>query len=127
MFRGNSFKGMVFNHRSKFLAVLSAWFVNLGMKIRVVKVQSLGKYNIHAVFNDGTEGDYDVSDMAGKGLFKIWETPGYFDRVFINPDNNAIAWNEDLEIDTLNCYLHIKGISFDEYRVLSKQNTYAFS
>jgi hypothetical protein len=97
------------------------------MKIKVVRVQSLGKYKIHAVFNDGVVGDYDISDLAGKGVFQIWETPGYFDRVFINPENNAIAWDEELEIDTLNCYLHIRNISFEEYRKLYKQNQYAFS
>jgi len=97
------------------------------MKIEVVKVTSLGKYKIHAVFNDGTEGDYDLSDLAHKGVFKIWEEPGYFDKVFINPENKAIAWNEELEIDTLNCYLHIKNITFEEYKKLINKGKYAFS
>jgi len=97
------------------------------MKLKVIRVQSLGGYKIHAVFNDGVEGDYDVSDLAGKGIFKAWERPGFFEKVFINPENNAIAWNEELEIDTLTCYLHIRGISFEEYRTLLKENKYAFS
>ena len=97
------------------------------MRIKVTSVKALEKYKIHASFNDGTEGVYDLSNCAGKGVFKVWEEPGYFDKVFINPENNAIACDDYLEIDTINCYMHVKGITIDEYREMFKENNYAFS
>jgi Protein of unknown function (DUF2442) len=95
------------------------------MDIKIISVKPLEKYKIHAVFNDGIEGVYDLGDMAGKGVFKIWEQPEYFNKVYINPENNAIAWNDQLEVDTLNCYLTIRGISFEEYKALNKDQQYA--
>lgn len=95
------------------------------MRIQVTAVKALDKYKIQVAFNDGTQGIYDLSDCAGKGVFKVWEQPGYFNKVFINSENNAIAWDDQLEIDTFNCYLTIKGISFEEYQAMYKDQHYA--
>ncbi len=97
------------------------------MRIKVISVKALEKYKIFVSFNDGTEGIYDLSDVAGKGVFKAWDDGDYFNRVFINPENDAIAWDDYLEIDSLNCYLHIKGITWEQYKEMSQQNKYAFS
>ena len=95
------------------------------MNIRATSVKALEKYKIYVSFNDGTEGIYDLANCAGKGVFQIWEEDGYFNKVFINPENNAIAWDEELEIDTFNAYLNIRGISFDEYKMMNKEVVYA--
>jgi hypothetical protein len=97
------------------------------MSLKIISVKALERYKIYAEFNDGTKGVYDLSDLAGKSAFKIWEQPGYFNKVFINPENNAIAWNEMVEIDTLNCYLHIRNISFEEYRAMNKEQNHAIN
>jgi hypothetical protein len=97
------------------------------MSLQVISVNALEKYKIHAVFSDGAEGVYDLSDLAGRGVFQVWEKPGYFDKVFINPENNSIAWDQMLEIDTLNCYLHIRNISFEEYKAMNKDQKHAIS
>jgi hypothetical protein len=97
------------------------------MKLKATSVKALEKYKIYVTFNDGTEGMYDLNSCAGRGVFLVWEQPGYFDKVFINPENNAIAWDEELEIDTLNAYLHIKNISFEEYREMNKEEKHAIS
>ncbi|MGI8951035.1 MAG: DUF2442 domain-containing protein [Chitinophagaceae bacterium] len=94
---------------------------------KLISVKTIEKYKIHVQFNDGTEGIYDVSDLAGKGAFKSWDIDNKFFKVFINPETNVIAWDEMLEIDTLNCYLQIKGITFEEYKKISNQNKHAFS
>jgi len=97
------------------------------MELAITTVYALEKYKIFASFNDGTEGVYDLNSCAGKGVFKFWDEDDNFSKLVINPENNVIAWNEMLEIDTLNCYLHIKGISFEEYKILTKEKSYAFS
>jgi hypothetical protein len=95
------------------------------MDIKIIKVESLGKYKIYALFNDGTEGVYDIGHLSGKGIFKFWKKGDNFSKVFINPENNAIAWSESLGIDTLNCYLKLKGIDFNTFKSITETEKYA--
>jgi hypothetical protein len=67
------------------------------------------------VFIDDTKGDYDISHLAGKGVFKSWDTDNNFYKVTINPESGAITWPGDLDIDTVNVYCKIKGISVNAY------------
>lgn len=90
---------------------------------KIISVKALGKYKIQAKFNDGTEGVYDLSDMAGKGVFKSWEEDDNFNKVFINPESGAVTWPGDIDIDTLNLYCNIKGIDIDDF--IKNQKPYA--
>ena len=85
------------------------------MRIQVTSVKPLGKYKIHVAFNDGTQGIYDLSDCAGKGVFKTWDEDDNFSKVFINKENGAITWPGEIDIDTLNAYFIINNISPEEY------------
>jgi hypothetical protein len=83
------------------------------------------KYRIRIKFNDETEGVLDLSDIAGKGVFKSWDTENSFDKVFISNETGTITWPGDIDIDTLNCYLQIKGISYEQYKILQEKQTHA--
>ena len=74
--------------------------------IRPTNVQALAKYRIWLEFDDGVSGEIDLSDVAGNGVFKIWDEPGYFEKVHIAP-HRAIAWDDDVELcpDTLHSEL----------------------
>ena len=97
------------------------------MDIVINKIKVIDKYKISVSFDDGTEGIVDLSHLAGKGIFRYWDEGDNFEKVFINQENNAIAWNDAIEIDTLNCYLTIRGIDFNEYINSTKKDNYAFS
>ncbi len=95
---------------------LKYYFLILNMqfpKIRVVKI--IKKYLLHVEFNDGTEGVYDVSHLAGKGIFATWDVDNNFDKVFISEKSGAITWPGELDNDTINIYCKIKGIEVEEY------------
>jgi hypothetical protein len=62
-------------------------------------------------FTDGTQGVYEVSDLSGQGVFKIWDIDNNFFKVFINKESGAISWPGEIDIDTINAYCSIKGIS----------------
>jgi hypothetical protein len=70
-----------------------------------VEVSSLGKYKIKIRFSDGTEGIMELSELANKGVFKTWEENELFDKIYINKESMAIAWNEELEICPTSVYL----------------------
>ncbi len=95
------------------------------MKLKATSVKALGKFSLQIEFNDGTSGIYDVSSLAGTPVFNPWENEDVFFNVFINPENNAIAWNNEMEIDTLTAYLEIKGISFQQYAEQNRNLSYA--
>ena len=82
-------------------------------KIKLVK--AIAKYKLHVEFDDGTEGVYDVSHLAGQGIFKAWDVNNNFDKVFISKESGAITWPGELDIDTINIYCKIKSIEVDEY------------
>lgn len=82
---------------------------------KVTHVKTLEKYKIEVYFNDGTKGIYDLSHLAGKGIFKMWDKEINFQKVFINKESGAISWPEEIDLDTLNIYCRIRGISTNTY------------
>ncbi len=90
---------------------------------KVISVKAIQKYKIVVQFNDGTEGVCDLSHLAGKGIFSLWEKDNNFSKVFINNESGAITWPGEIDLDTLNIYCKIKGISTDKY--LQSQTNHA--
>lgn len=65
--------------------------------IRPTSVKALSKYRIWLEFDDSVSGEVDLSDVAGSGVFTIWEEPGCIEKVHIAP-HLAIAWDEEVEL-----------------------------
>jgi hypothetical protein len=82
---------------------------------KVISVEAIEKYKLRIHFNDNIGGIYDISDLAGKGVFKLWEVEDNFFKVFICKESGAISWPGEIDIDPLNAYCSIKGISPDKY------------
>jgi len=81
----------------------------------LLSVEALAKYQLKLNFTDGTTGILDVSDLVGKGVFKAWDDNNLFFKPYIN-EMGAIAWNDFVDIDSLNAYLIIKNITFEEWK-----------
>lgn len=77
--------------------------------VNPVEVKALSKYKIQVKYTDGIEGIIDLSDLKGKGIFKIWEKPGEFEKVHVDKQSGAIAWNEDIDICPHAIYLELKA------------------
>lgn len=76
----------------------------------------MDKYQIRLAFNEGTEGIVYLSDIAGKGVF-TWDNLDIFSKVFVDKESGAIAWPGNLDIDTLNRYPQIKGLTYRQYKM----------
>jgi hypothetical protein len=46
-----------------------------------VEVKALANYRIWLRYDDGTEGEVDLADLAGRGVFKAWNTATFFESV----------------------------------------------
>ena len=72
-------------------------------------------YLLHVTFEDGTEGNYDVNHLAGKGVFKSWDSDNNFFKIGISNESGAITWPGEIDIDTINVYCAIKEIDVDTF------------
>ncbi len=90
----------------------------------LVSVRSLGKYKLFLEFVDGVDGEVDLNRLAHQGVFQIWEEPGRFDRVYIDPESKAVAWSEAVDLCPDNLYLQLRNITFQDWKV--QHSLYAY-
>ena len=81
--------------------------------IRAISVEPRMGYRILLRFEDGVAGEVDLSDLAGRGVFKAWDEPGRFGQVHVAP-HGAISWGDGLELCRDALYLEVTGKSFEE-------------
>ncbi len=69
------------------------------MASRLVEVEARPKFRLWVKFADGVEGEVDLSDVAGRGVFRRWtETPDEFARVVIDEATGAPNWPGELDV-----------------------------
>ncbi len=71
-------------------------------------------YRIWIRYEDGSEGEIDLSDMVGVGVFKAWEDRAFFDTVKIAP-YRSITWGDGLDLCADALYMEITGKTIEEY------------
>jgi len=86
------------------------------MIVKPTEVKTINQYLIWLKFADNTEGQVDLSHLISKPVFKDWANPDFFNKVYINAETGAIAWNENIELCPDNLYLKIKGLTFEQWK-----------
>jgi hypothetical protein len=81
--------------------------------MKVSGVQALPGYTIRVRYEDGVEGEVDLSQYVGKGVFAAWNDPKFFESVHISP-HGSIAWSEDIELCADSIYLELTGKTPEE-------------
>ena len=77
---------------------------------RPVDIMPLTAYKLHIRYEDGVEGEIDLSHLAGKGVFALWNDPGAFEKVLIGP-GGAVCWSDEVDLCPDALYLEITGKS----------------
>ena len=77
-------------------------------QLRPVAIEARRDYRLWVCFDDGAEGEIDLSGRAGRGVFKIWDEPGVFESAAISP-HRTIRWSDDAELCADAVYLEITG------------------
>ena len=80
---------------------------------KAVEVKPLSGYRIWLRYDDGAEGEVDLSHLAGRGVFKAWTDRKVFESVHVD-SSGAIAWNEDLDLCPDALYLRLTGKAAEE-------------
>jgi hypothetical protein len=76
----------------------------------IEEVEARPGYHIWVRFEDGVEGEVDLSDLAGKGVFKAWLEPGHFEQVFVDPQSRTVTWPGGLDLAPDALYEDIVGV-----------------
>ena len=65
----------------------------------VIAVEARGGFKIWVRFEDGLEGEVDLSDLAGRGVFKRWtENPSEFRKASVDPQSGTVTWPGGLDV-----------------------------
>ena len=93
--------------------------------ITPTRVEARPDYHIYLEFSDGTKGEIDLSNLAGKGVFRVWEQPGFFEQVRIG-EHREIKWNEQIELCADSLYLQLTGKApHDLFPALEREQPHA--
>lgn len=76
--------------------------------IRPVSIRALPNYRIFISFSDCEEGEVDLSDLAGRGVFDAWKEYRAFEQVHIGP-GREIQWSDEIELCPDAVYMRLTG------------------
>jgi hypothetical protein len=75
---------------------------------KVVEVQALDGYRLDLRFGDGTRGTVDLSDLLGRGIFRIWDDYDTFRKVEIG-SSGELLWGDQADLCPDALYLRATG------------------
>ena len=81
--------------------------------VRPVHVEPREGYTIWIRFNDGQAGEIDLSDLAGKGVFRAWLDRKFFESVHL-PSYRSVSWPGELDLCADMLYMRLTGKSYEE-------------
>jgi hypothetical protein len=80
---------------------------------RPVHVKALSGYRIRIRYDDGVEGEVNLSNLVGKGVFCAWNDLAAFNNVSIG-DHGEVRWSDTIELCPDALYLEITGKAPEE-------------
>lgn len=80
--------------------------------VRPTSVKALPNFRIWLRYNDGVEGEVDLSDLAGRGVFAAWNDLTFFNSVRLGA-HGAIEWSPEIDICPDSMHLRITGKSVE--------------
>lgn len=68
-------------------------------RAKIIACKPRANYHIWIRFDDGLEGEVDLSNLVGKGIFKAWDSFEFFNKVRVDPKKDTLTWGEDIDLD----------------------------
>ncbi len=67
--------------------------------VDVTQVTVLNDYNLHLCFDDGVQGNVNISELIPfKGIFEPLKDKDFFSRVMVNHDIGTICWENGADL-----------------------------
>jgi len=68
-------------------------------RAKIVACKPKPNFRVWILFDDGLEGEVDLSDLVGRGVFAAWESSEFFNQVRVDPKTDTLAWGDDIDLD----------------------------
>ncbi|MBI5273666.1 MAG: DUF2442 domain-containing protein [Chlamydiales bacterium] len=68
-------------------------------RAKIIACKAMPNYCIWIQFDDGLEGEIDLSHLVGQGIFEAWKSIDFFNQVRIDHQSNTISWGDDIDLD----------------------------
>ena len=75
--------------------------------IKPISVKALEKYHIWIEYEDGLNGELDLSSLLGLKVFEQFYDKEFFSQVHIDEETHAITWSEQVDICPVSAYKDI--------------------
>ena len=86
----------------------------------VVAVEARPGFKVWVRFENGLEGEADLSDLAGRGVFARWTAnPAEFAEVSVDPESGTATWPGGLDVAPDRLYSEVLRTT-DEVRASAK-------
>jgi hypothetical protein len=93
--------------------------------IKPLLVRALPDYRIYLKYSDGAEGEVDLSDLVGQGIFEAWRDRRFFEKVHLG-DGRQIRWSDEIELCPDALYMRLTGKAPEElFPKLKRELSYA--
>ncbi len=76
--------------------------------IRPIEIKALPKYRIWIKYSDGNQGEVDLSEFVGKGVFKLCEDYSFFRKVSLG-SSGEIMWDDQIDLCPDSIYMKLTG------------------
>ena len=80
---------------------------------RMIKVEARDGYRIWLEYDDGLNGEIDLSHMAEWEICKPWRDRAFFEQVHID-DFGAVAWSRDIDLCSDSLRADLLGVTLEE-------------
>ncbi len=77
-------------------------------RAKIIACRPLANYRVWIRFDDGLEGEVDLSHLVGQGVFAAWKSVDFFNQVRVDTKTDTLAWGEEIDLDP---YVLREGIS----------------
>jgi hypothetical protein len=73
---------------------------------KIVHVDVLDGFRLGLAFDDGVQGNVDLSHLAGRGVFRIWDDRSVFESVQIG-SSGELVWSDQADLCADALYLKV--------------------
>lgn len=92
---------------------------------RLIEARPLPRYRLFLRYDNGVEGEVDLSDLVGRGVFGRLNDPHEFEKAAVGP-SGEIRWNGELDLCPDALYLKLTGRSpADLFPMLGREGSEA--
>ncbi len=88
---------------------------------KIINVKVLDNYKVDLEYDDGRQGIADLSNLAGKGVFSLWNDYDAFRKVKIG-SSGELVWSDQVDLCPDSLYLKITNQKPEDLFPNLKQN-----